>query len=124
MLLRDNAGEVFYHDIPEPDRSRYVTLLGKHPAGANGTAVERAGYEAVPSTYVFTTLDRALTVEHQRVAMERARTHVRERVVAGEALTEPFGGTLGEFSVESGHSAMISKPGELAGILGMLVEGV
>ena len=24
--------DVFYHDVPEPDRSRYVAMLGKHPA--------------------------------------------------------------------------------------------
>lgn len=124
MILRDNAAEIFYHDVPEPERSRYVGMLGKHPAAANTTAVERLGYEHVPSTYIITTLDRALSIEYQRWAVERVQSRVRERIAAGEAVTEPFGGELGVISIEAGHSVIVSKPGEFAGVLGKLAEGV
>lgn len=121
--MQDIAADIFYHDVPEPERSRYVAMLGKHPLAANTSTIEHVGYEHAPSTYVYTTLDRPLDLRHQKFMVERVRSWVAERIAAGEALAEPFSGELGEFSIETGHSAMIVRPVELAGILGRIAEG-
>ena len=123
LVLKDYVAELFYHDVPEPERSRYTAMLGKHAAGANTSPVSHVGYEHVPSTYIFTTLDRALEPQYQKFAVERARSRVRERIATGEALTEPFSGAVGESSMETGHSVMIVRPVELAGILSRIAEG-
>lgn len=118
------ATDLLYHDVPEPERSRCAAALGKHPVGASLSSVSYIGYEHIPSTYINATLDRIVKPEYQKWAVERARSHVRERVQAGEAaLTEPFTGPLGVFSIETGHSPMVAKPDELAGILKKVAEG-
>lgn len=123
MVLNDMAGEVFYHDVPEPEHSRYTAVLGTHPLGASISRVSHSGHEHVPSTYILTTLDRPVELRYQKLIVERVRSRARERIAAGEALTEPFSGELGEFSMETGHSPMIVRPAELVGILGRVAEG-
>ena len=124
MVLMDSAADVFYHDVPEPARSRCIAMLGKHPLDANLTPVKHIGYDHVPSTYIMTTLDRAIVHDYQKWAIERLQSRAHERVAAGETVTVPFTGPLGEFSIESGHSPMVAKPEELAGILGRIAEGI
>ena len=99
--------------MPQPDRSRYFALLGKHPLACSTTGVRYVGWRTVPSTYVYTTMDGLVGPRIQELGVENAR----KAALDSGFPVEPFSGPLGTFSLEAGHSPMVSKTSELAGIL-------
>jgi hypothetical protein len=104
--------------VPEPLRSKYTQVLGKQPIATFNTSVVYAGWRSVPSTYVFTTLDRALEPVYQHFMVERA---VKQ---GGKHAVTPFGGEMGQLYVESGHTPFLSMPQKIGEILVRAAEMV
>lgn len=73
-------------------------------------ALTWAGYKDVPSTYIVTKQDQALTVDRQQVAIEVLREFA------------PDEGGPEILDIDSGHAPNISKPEELAKMLKGIVE--
>lgn len=69
-----------------------------------------AGYTDIPSTYIITTQDQALTVDRQRAYVEVLMEHAPK-----EARPEVL-------EIESGHAPNVSRPEELAKMLKSIVE--
>ncbi|SPN99986.1 uncharacterized protein DNG_02838 [Cephalotrichum gorgonifer] len=124
IVLNDKAEEAIFHDVPEPDRSTYAALAGKEPIGTNTAPVTHTAWEHIPSSYVYTTLDRIIQFQDQEFMVERARAHSQPCFPGkgGKPPRKPFSGPLGLFTLEAGHMPMLSKIPELAGILGQLAE--
>ncbi|KAJ9151765.1 hypothetical protein NKR23_g2924 [Pleurostoma richardsiae] len=108
---KDLSPESFYHDVPEAERAKYGAMLGKHPISCFRTAVTMPGWGEVPSTYIYTTLDRALPLVYQKFMVKKVKD------AAKEGDTRPFEGELGEFTLESGHSPFLSQIEGLGSIL-------
>ncbi|SPO03729.1 uncharacterized protein DNG_06412 [Cephalotrichum gorgonifer] len=119
LVLTDGSDEIFYHDVAEPHRSEYTAILGKEPFAAFGTPPSYLGWEKIPSSYVYTKLDRALLYHIQEFMVKRVQDVAAE---SGKASVKPFSGPFGLFSLESGHSPMLSKTAEMAGILSQIAE--
>ena len=104
-MLKKQATDVFYHDVPEPLVTQYAGLLGKQPVATFSTPVVNAGWRSVPSTYVYTTQDRPLPLAYQQFMVKRAQE------VAGQdagGSVRPFEGELGEVHVDAGHTPFLS----------------
>lgn len=69
-----------------------------------------AGYKDVPSTYIVTTKDQALSPERQRAYVEVLKEYAPDE--GGPEILE----------IESGHAPNASKPEELAKMLKGIVE--
>lgn len=113
IVLKEEATDVLYHDLPEALISTYARLLGKQPTATFNTPVAHAGWRSVPSTYVYTTQDRSLPLAYQRFMAKRAKE------VAGKegSSVKPFDGEIGEVSVDSGHTPFLSMTDKMGDIL-------
>ena len=109
-----------YHDVPEPQRSTYVSQLGKMPAAVMTSQLSHFGWEHIPTTYVHATLDPVLPPTAQEFIVNTTRN--RAATGGTKASATPFSGPLGTFSVEAGHMLMLSKTEEVAGILRRVAE--
>lgn len=121
MALPDGAADVLYHDVPEPQRSTYTAQLGSMPVAALTSYLSHFGWEHIPTTYVYATLDPVLSLTAQEFIVNTTRN--RAATGGSKASASPFSGPLGTFSVEAGHMLMLSKTEEVAGILRRVAEG-
>lgn len=97
------ATPFFYGDCPD-DVARWATERLTPQSQSVLTGVTRhAAWRVVPSTYIVAARDEAIPPDLQRVFAAQA----------GEAI-----------EIESSHSPMLSKPGELADHLARIAEGV
>jgi hypothetical protein len=112
-VLKEEAAEVFYHDVPEPLVKQYARELGKQPMATFTTPVVHAGWKSVPSTYVYTTIDRSLPLGYQQFMARRAKEAAGRE--GGNVV--PFEGEFGEVSLESGHTPFLSMTEKLGGVL-------
>jgi len=95
--------ELFYHDLPKEEGEYWVSQLGPQVLKPFEDAEHTyAGWMDVPVWYLSTTLDRALPVEVQGFLVGMARD---------------AGGSVVRREVGSGHSPMLSRPGEVVGFL-------
>ena len=111
---------VLYHDVPEPQYSTYTSKLGAMPTATYNSYLSHYGWEHVPSTYVYANLDPIIPPPVQEFIVNTTRN--RAALSTSKASVTPFSGPLGTFSVEAGHSLMLSKTEEVAEILRQVVE--
>lgn len=90
------AHDVLYNDLDEDTAAAAARRLVPHNAQAPTTAVDRASWHSVPTTYVVCTEDHTIPVDVQRMFSERA-----SRVV----------------ELASSHSPMLSMPGKVVDVL-------
>ncbi|KAG4027678.1 hypothetical protein MFRU_028g01000 [Monilinia fructicola] len=97
--LQGDPRESFYHDLEEEEGKYWVSRLTRQSQRVlrEGADAAYAGWLDVPVWYLVTGEDRTLTVEVQRVLVERAREAGADVVVR---------------EVRSGHSPMLSRPEE------------
>lgn len=97
--LQGDPREAFYHDLEEEEGKYWVSRLTRQSQRVlrEGADAAYAGWLDVPVWYLVTGEDRTLTVEVQRVLVERAREAGADVVVR---------------EVRSGHSPMLSRPEE------------
>ncbi len=98
--------EAFYNDCTEEDLALCSSLLTHEPNAPVGTPLQLSDdkYGSVEKTYIFTTLDRAISPALQRQMVERL----------------PVDQT---FTLQAGHSPFLSRPQELAEILLQIGRG-
>lgn len=90
------------------------------PAAAFHSYLSHHGWEHVPTTYIHATLDRVIPFHVQEYLVNCARN--KAAMCTSKASVVPFSGPLGTFSLEAGHSPMLSKTDEMAGILIRVAE--
>lgn len=112
---------MLYHDVPEPQRSMVLSHIGDQSLGPFMQQLSHFGWEHVPTTYVHATLDRPVPLRAQQFVVDTTKNRVASG--AHKASVEPFSGPLGTFSVEAGHSLILSKTAEVAGILAQVAQG-
>ena len=112
---------MLYHDVPEPKRSMVLSHIGSQSLGPFFQQLSHFGWEHVPTTYVHATLDHPLPLRAQQFVVDTTKN--RAASGAHEVSVQPFSGSLGVFEVEAGHSLMLSRTEEVAGIL-VKVAGV
>lgn len=96
---RENARDVFYHDLSADAASVAADRIVLQGLRAVATPVDRAGWQSHRSSYIVCAQDHSLPVDVQRMFAARTQ-EVRE--------------------LDSSHSPMLSRPAELARMLGDL----
>lgn len=104
------AAKMLFHDLPETEAQHWSSLLLPHSLGAMWSKQSSAAWMTIPSTYVVCELDRVMSVERQEGMMEKARE------------VEPRAFDVVE-RLESGHEPVLSRVGELVGVVGRAVGG-
>jgi len=112
VLDKAKAPEVFYNDIDQETRVKLGETLGKQCMAAFGTPIGHNGLAYAPSTYIHATMDNAVSHGFQKWMVQRAQGQGRTEVNRDG----PFGGDLGGFTLESGHTPMISKTEQMRDI--------
>ncbi|KAK8041774.1 alpha/beta-hydrolase [Apiospora rasikravindrae] len=92
-----NPARTMYSDLPEDEAEHWAAKTIDQSLGVQGTPLTRAAYRYVPSTYVVCENDQAVPPQVQ----------------------EMFGNNAGAalLRLDSGHSPMLSKTDELAGMI-------
>lgn len=104
VVLVVDPAELFYHDLPPEEAKAWAAKLQKQSMKSLFEGGEHAypGWLDVPVWYLITVEDRGLPVEAQRWMLEDARAQGAD-VTARE--------------IQSGHSPMLSRPGETVAFL-------
>lgn len=95
--------EVFYNDLEPGDAAREAGRLGVMSRAATEQTLTRAAWRDIPSTYVVCRRDAAIPV------------------VAQEAMAARAGDVV---HIDAGHSAALSRPGDVAAVVRAAVETV
>ncbi|KAJ4388021.1 hypothetical protein N0V93_008626 [Gnomoniopsis smithogilvyi] len=97
-------------DIPREKALSLGNISQEMSAVSQVDALTWAGYKDVPSTYIVTKQDQALSVDRQQVAIEVLKEFAPDE--GGPEILE----------IDSGHAPNLSKPEELAKMLKDIVE--
>lgn len=98
-------------DVPREQALRGASMFFQEMSAASQVdALTWAGYKDIPSTFIITTKDQALSVARQQVAVEVLKEFAPDE--AGPEILE----------IESGHAPNVSKPEELAAMLKGILE--
>lgn len=97
-------------DIPREKAVTLGNISQEMSAVTQVDALTWAGYRDVPSTYIVTTKDQALSVERQQLAIEVLKEFAPDE--GGPEILE----------IDSGHAPNFSKPEELAKMLKDIME--
>lgn len=94
--------------------SRWRQITDRHAVAALKTPIKEAGWRDIPTTYIYTSLDKVLDLEKQQWQVSRAK----ESGAQTAAGIQPFSGALGEFILDCGHTPFLGdKLDELRSIL-------
>jgi hypothetical protein len=105
----------FYHDVEPSLAESAVAALLPHALEAFTTATRHDGSAEFPVTYVVCNDDRALSIKAQRKFVEVCRSIEGRK--GGRGAVEVV-------TLESGHSPMLSMPGECARVIIESVGGI
>jgi len=72
-----------------------------------GTTINNIGWLSIPTTYIYTTLDRCIPLKLQKDMVRSVR----------EVNPKAFSDPIGEFTLETGHSPFLSNVNGLGDIL-------
>lgn len=98
-------------DVPREEALRGASMFFQEMSAVSQVdALTWAGYKDIPSTYIITTKDKALSVQRQQVAVEVLKEFAPNE--AGPEILE----------IDSGHAPNVSKPKELAMVLKGILE--
>ncbi|ORY10553.1 Alpha/beta hydrolase fold-1 [Clohesyomyces aquaticus] len=92
-----NVSDVFYNDLPDSDKKKYVSLLETHSFGTQNTKATANAWLEIPNSYLLCEEDNAIPA------------------VAQEAMVEQAKSMGAEFEVErikASHSPFLSMPDE------------
>ncbi|MFC5213307.1 alpha/beta hydrolase [Streptomyces coerulescens] len=98
----ENSAEALYGDLSEEQAARSVRKLVPQSVRSFSERVTKAGWPAVPSTYIICDQDKALPLQVQETLAARAKDVHR---------------------LKSGHSPFLSMPAELAALLASIAQG-
>ena len=112
VSMNEHALEVMCHDVSEPMRIQWGNTIRKHAAATLLTPIMDPGWRYVPTTYVYTSLDRAIYLKTQQWLVQRIRETGLQQFGS-----KAFNGEAGEFMIESGHMPFLSRVDELANVL-------
>jgi pimeloyl-ACP methyl ester carboxylesterase len=101
--VREDPATTLYNDVPEEKREAALAQLLPQSALSFAEPVTRTAWSSTPSSYVFCDDDRSLPPEYQKPFAERTGT---------------------TYHLPSGHSPLLSMPGELADILARIAHDV
>ncbi|KAM0442112.1 hypothetical protein ACHAQK_004434 [Fusarium lateritium] len=92
--------DMLYHDLPEEEAKEWVGKLTPHALTSSTSGYEASyeGWKDVPAWLIMTKEDRAFPFEAQKMIVRAA---------------EKAGARVTKREIVSGHSPMLSKPGEL-----------
>lgn len=73
-LLKEGTDDVPYHDALDAVRLKYTALLNRQPRGSfTSPPTTCVGWRWIPSTYIYTAMDRCLYSRSQQYMVTRAR---------------------------------------------------
>lgn len=98
--------KLFYHDVPQKEAEHYASLLIPQAWIVYRTPVPFAGFKIVPTYFLVTEDDKAISAEWQRLIINMAD---EARLQAN-----PDGGKVVVDSIQSSHSPFLSKVDETA----------
>ena len=105
LLVRKHVAPfVLFHDLPASEGEHWASLLEPHSVGALWSEQTYAAFKDIPSTYVVCVLDRVVSVERQ----ERIIRNAKEVQSGAFDVVE---------RLQSGHEPILSKVGELVGVM-------
>lgn len=117
LSCNERAKDWFYGDeLSLPEQEKHFRSLGTNPIAPFLETVRSAPWREVPSTYVYSTVDRAVPYAMMRHMVQQAR----------DDAADVFGDDLAEFHVDAAHSAIFLAPErvvELGVILALVAEG-
>lgn len=124
LSCNQRAKDWFYgDDLPRAEQEKHFRSLGTNPIAPFFERVRHAAWKQIPSTYVYSTADKAVPYTMMKHMVRRAREDVAADGGDGWAV---FGDELGEFHVDAAHSAIFLAPErvvQLGGILVQVAEG-
>lgn len=94
-----DAGDIFYSDLPREEQLKWMSCCTKHPKACSFYAPKTMPRNEIDSTFFYTEYDQAFPVDMQRAMVGQLK--------AG-------GVQIGEVSLKSSHSPMLSMPDVLA----------
>jgi len=93
--LNPSAAEVFYNDLPAPERAKWFSKTSTHAVGTKRAGATGMSWKEIPSWYLVCEEDGAIPV----FAQEAMTGMVKQ--MGGEIMTE---------RIKSGHSPFLSWP--------------
>lgn len=122
LSCNQRAKDWFYgNELPLTEQEKHFRALSTNPIAPFIEKVRYAPWKEVPSTYVYSTVDKAVPY-----AMMKHMVHQAREDVAADGGPDVFGDELAEFHVDAAHSAIFLAPDrvvELGGILAQVAEG-
>lgn len=96
-FLMRNSALTLYSDLPAEDAEYWAGRVIPQSSAVKSTAMKRCAYKYVPSTYVVCNGDKAVPPQVQELFAKQAGAEVKW--------------------IEAGHSAFLSKPGEVLALI-------
>lgn len=125
LSCNQRAKDWFYGDeLPPTEQEKHFRSLSTNPIAPFFEKVRYAAWKLIPSTYIYSTVDKAVPYAMMKHMVERAREDVSAE---GWDSGLVFGDELGEFHVDAAHSAIFLAPErvvQLGGILVQVAEGL
>lgn len=97
MMIPKNAREKFYNDLDDDAAEKYLADIVPHAPAAMSTPLTYAAYREVDTSYIFCTKDTGFPLAGQQ----------KIAAIAGKDWVHTY-------SVDAGHFAMLSRPGDVA----------
>lgn len=132
LTCNPRAKSWFYGDELSPaEQEKHFRSLHTNPIAPFLEPVRSAAWKQIPSTYVYSTVDRPMPFPMMKYMVQQARDTVvaaaeEQGEFAAEQLENVFGGELGEFHVDAPHCAIFLAPErvqEVGEILVTVAEG-
>ena len=109
----------FYRDLPESTAGALRDLLEPHSLMIFMSPITQAGWESVPSSYVFAPEDGAISIAFQKFMVDRARKEIKKH----GGRSQSFSGDLGTVTIDTGHfGPYYTKVTELTDYLAKLAK--
>ena len=91
-----DPGRLFYNDLSEEDKAKWLALTKPHPAVAQLTPLTYAAYQYIPTTYLLTKIDVPLPIQAQEGMIAQAEANCKIQIKRE--------------TCKAGHSPYLSQP--------------